>query len=100
MFKLLKITGSSLLPDFREGDFVLAFKIPFLKLRCRRGDVVVFKHPRYGLMIKKIEKVSNSGTRLIVHGTHPFSIDSRNFGPIDARDTVGKVVWHIEKKNS
>jgi phage repressor protein C with HTH and peptisase S24 domain len=97
MFKLLKVTGSSLLPDYREGDFVVTFKVPFLKHRYRRGDVVVFDHAQYGLMIKRVDRITPDGSQLIVKGTHPLSTDSRKFGPIDAGNTLGKVIWHVEK---
>ncbi|MCP5045650.1 MAG: hypothetical protein GY940_00650, partial [bacterium] len=79
---MLKVTGSSLLPDYRDGDFVVTFKIPVLKKRFRPGDVVVFHHPQYGLMIKRVDAVSHDGSLLTVTGTHPHSIDSRDFGPV------------------
>ena len=95
MFRLLKVTGISLKPDYLEGDFVLTLKIPLLKKRYRPGDVVVFSHPRYGLMIKKVESISRDGTKISVIGTHTLSTDSRDFGPVDMDSIIGKVIWHI-----
>ncbi len=37
MFFLLKVEGSSLEPDFVEGDFVLVSKIPFFFARSGRA---------------------------------------------------------------
>jgi signal peptidase I len=97
MFRLLKVKGGSLLPHYREGDFVVTLKVPFLKPRYRRGDVVVFDHPQYGVMIKQVADVSADGSRLTVLGAHPYSVDSRNFGPIPSSKVIGKVIKHIEK---
>jgi len=97
MFKLLKVSGSSLLPDYLDGDFVLTMRGFFglSRKRFRKGNVVVFNHNQYGIMIKKVAGVSDDGTRLTVIGTHPDSIDSRDFGPIHINDVIGKVIWHI-----
>lgn len=84
-------------PQYREGDFVLTYKIPFLKPRFRRGDVVVFEHPAYGTMIKQVDGVSADGLQLTVSGSHTYSVDSRNFGPIMSNQTIGKVLWHIKQ---
>ncbi|MCP5052091.1 MAG: hypothetical protein GY940_33290 [bacterium] len=96
MLRLLKVKGDSLMPDYRQGDFVVTFKAPFFKNRFLKGDVVVFHHPRLGLLIKKVDGVSGDGARLTVKGTHPSSIDSRDFGPVDTRNTIGKVIYHIK----
>lgn len=96
MFKLVKVKGSSMRPLYREGDFVLTYKIPFLKPRFRHGDTIVFDHPVYGTMIKQVDTVSADGSQLTVTGTHPYSVDSRNFGPVPIYQTVGKILWHIK----
>ena len=97
MFGIIKVTGHSLEPLFREGDFVLALKIPFLLRRLRPGDVIVFHHPLYGTLIKQVETILAGGEEIWVIGVHPDSTDSRQFGPIPAKDVIGKVVWHIRR---
>ena len=97
MFGILKVTGDSLAPDYREGDFVLVVKIPFLLKRLGRGDTIVFKHPDYGILIKRIDSLDTDGGEIYVTGTQPNSVDSRRFGPIRYRDVMGKVIWHIRK---
>ena len=42
MLKFIKVSGKSLLPEYREGDFVLVAKIPFFLRHIRQGDIVVF----------------------------------------------------------
>jgi signal peptidase I len=98
MLKLLKVTENSLAPEYQEGDFVLVAKIPFFFFKTlHQGDIVVFKQPLYGTMIKKIEQLFLLQREVYVVGTHPDSIDSHQFGAIAERDLVGKVIWHIQK---
>ncbi len=96
MLRLFKLTGESLTPEFRIGDFVLVSKIPFFFSPPSPGDVIAFRQPGYGLLIKRIDQVYPDG-RMKVTGSHPESVDSRAFGLVQREDLVGKVVWHIRK---
>ena len=96
MLRLLKITGESLTPEFQEGDFVFVSRIPFWFHSPSTGDIIAFHHPGYGLLIKRIQHTT-AEDGLFVMGSHPASIDSRVFGPINNRDVIGKVIWHIRK---
>ena len=96
MFKILRVTGKSLEPDFRDGDYVLVSKIPLLLRPVRRGDVVAFRKPPYGLLIKQVEYLTPQG-ELFVLGTHAASVDSLQFGPIRQQDLLGKVIAHVKK---
>ena len=99
MLRFIKVLGQSLAPDYREGDFVLVAKIPFLLNRLKKGDTVVFNHPVYGTMIKMVESSQAVRGEIFVLGTHQDSVDSRHFGPIRTADLIGKVIWHIRKPN-
>jgi nickel-type superoxide dismutase maturation protease len=92
--QIIKVTGESLSPFFRDGDYVLVAKFPFLLKRIKPGDILVFRHPLFGTMIKRLERLSPDGEDLFVVGEDAFSNDSRRFGPIRRADLVGKVVWH------
>lgn len=98
MLFLLRVEGSSLEPDYVEGDFVLVSKIPFLFRPVRTGDVVVFKHALYRTMIKYVDCFEPETGEVYVIGTNPESIDSRSFGPIQYEAVLGKVIWHIRNK--
>jgi phage repressor protein C with HTH and peptisase S24 domain len=93
MIKFIKVTGDSLSPAYKEGDYVMLITVPFLSFK--RGDTIVFRHTQYGTMIKNIDSIDSD--KIFVVGTHPLSIDSRQFGPIQRGDVVGKVIWHIKK---
>jgi signal peptidase I len=96
MLRLFKITGKSLEPIYQEGDFVLTSKIPFLMRAPRAGDFIVFRHPRLGVLIKCIERVTPAGA-LYVTGNRPSSHDSDDFGVIAPEYVLGKVVAAIKK---
>jgi phage repressor protein C with HTH and peptisase S24 domain len=96
MLRFLKVMGDSLAPEFQPGDFVLVSKIPFLFIPPSPGDVIAFRQPGYGLLIKRIQNISPGGG-LIVSGNQPESIDSRVFGTVRREDMIGKVIWHIRK---
>ena len=98
MFRLLKIRGHSLFPDFREGDFVVVANFPFPAGKIRAGDVIVFDQPGYDQMIKRVQQVLDDGLAYQVRGTQIESTDSRNFGPVARQRITGKVIWHIRQK--
>jgi nickel-type superoxide dismutase maturation protease len=97
MLQILKVTGESLAPEYQEGDFVLIAKIPFLLNRLKEDDVIAFRHPDYGVMIKRIAGLNPGQDQIFVLGTHEHSIDSRHFGTIQRSDLVGKVIWHLRQ---
>jgi len=86
-----------MLPAFRDGDFVLVCKIPFLFDKLKQGDVIAFRHKEYGTMIKKVQDLTPGEGEVNVIGTQENSVDSRRFGPIPYKDVLGKVIWHIKK---
>ena len=97
---IFKVTELSLTPDFQEGDFVITLKVPLLFDHYKEGDVIVFDQASYGRMIKRVQAVSPEDNSLFVLGSHPNSIDSREFGAVQTQSVLGKVIWHISKKAS
>jgi signal peptidase I len=97
MLKLVKIMGDSMSPDFEHGDFVLVSKIPFLFSSPRAGDVVLFRQPGYGVLIKRIHRIYPDGG-MEVMGTQADSTDSRVFGPVNPATLIGKVIGHIRRR--
>jgi signal peptidase I len=95
MLRIFRINGHSLEPEYQSGDFVLISKIPFLFHPPRSGEVIGFKHPAFGLLIKQIETFNPHTRQLTVLGTHSDSIDSREFGAVPLHQIIGKVLWHI-----
>jgi signal peptidase I len=98
MFKLLKVSGDSLRPAYQDGDFVLVSKIPYLFAPAKPKDVIAFRHPLYGTMIKMVGHLTADGKEIHVIGIHDRSVDSREFGVVSPKDIVGKVIWHIKRR--
>lgn len=89
MIKLFKIEGNSLYPFLKNGQRVLCLKrYNFLNLKI--GDFVVFYKKEYGLMVKRISQIKDN--KYFVKGTEPFSIDSRDFGPLKQDEIKYKVL--------
>lgn len=97
MLRFIKILNSSLSPEYQEGDFALIARIPLLMDSVRRGDVVAFRHPLHGLMIKKVSRVAGNGDQIYVIGTHENSVDSRQLGAVRKDTLIGRVIWHIRR---
>lgn len=95
MLRVIKVTGESLSPDYREGDYVVVTTIPFFLNRIQVGDVIVFRQPSYGTLIKKVAQVERAGEQFFVVGAHPDSVDSRHFGSVPRHALIGRVIWHI-----
>lgn len=90
LFAIIKVSGESLSPALHHGDYVLIGTAGIWRRRLRPGDVVVFHHPQYGRMIKRVRSISADAQELIVVGDAPGSVDSLTFGPIPWRAVVGK----------
>ncbi len=97
MLRILRVTGESLLPEYKEGDYVVITTLPFFFDSIKRGDTVIFRQAPYGTMMKYVEAVDARAGELFVVGSHPQSVDSRHFGAIHQSDLIGKVLWHIRK---
>lgn len=96
LFGILRVTGKSLYPQFKEGDFVIVSKIPFLLRGIRPGDVVVYNH--HGRRIKRVDHLERDGQAVFLVGTNPESVDSRAFGAVPIDWVLGKVILHVKRK--
>jgi nickel-type superoxide dismutase maturation protease len=81
------ITGDSMLPVLRAGDWVLVLRTG----RVGAGDVVAARDPRAGdrLLVKRAAWRGPDGWWLLGDNP-PASTDSRTFGPV--ADVLGRVV--------
>jgi hypothetical protein len=86
-----------MLPDLREGDFVLIGTAPFFLKRLKVGDTIVFQHKLYGTLIKHIASFDAETAEVYVEGTSPESLDSRRLGTIRRENIRGKVIAHFSK---
>lgn len=83
-------------PTLTSGEKVIIKKKWFF-CSLRKGDIVVFHHqPNQKILIKRIFKKTNNKFFLIGDNV-TASTDSRNFGYIDNKSIIGKVIF--SKKN-
>jgi len=97
MFKILKIHGDSMSPDFQEGDFVIILTASFILNRLKVGDDIIFSHKLYGTLIKRIASFDPNTAGVYVEGTSEDSLDSRRLGTIRSENIKGKVIAHFSK---
>lgn len=82
-----------MLPTLKPGQDVLVFCWAYLWSQPKVGDIVVIKHGNRE-MVKRIQKIRDR--EVIVTGDNKDkSTDSRNFGPINKDQIMGKVVWFV-----
>ena len=96
MLRVFRIKGDSLYPEYRNGDYVITAWSPLAFKRLKLGDIIAFKHPQYGLLIKQVVRILHSQQMLEVRGTVLESVDSRSFGPIPMHIVLGRVIWHFK----
>jgi len=41
-----KVSGSSMFPNFKDGDYIITDKVTYRFSKPARGDIIVFKNPR------------------------------------------------------
>lgn len=87
-----KIEGKSMLPTFKSGDVILVNRFSYLFSKPKVGDVIVLKKKKF--IIKRITKINKN--RLFIKGENKKeSTDSRNFGWVDRKEIIGKVIYKI-----
>jgi signal peptidase I len=97
MFRIHKVTGDSMSPDFQQGDFVLIATSDFVRKRLKVGDIIIFEHKLYGTLIKRIASFDPETAEAYVEGTRPDSLSSLRLGTIRRNAIRGKVIAHISK---
>ena len=94
-FARFEVSGASMEPAFRDGDWLIVDRTA-LKKRCpRMGDVVVVRDPEWAVpwLVKRVWRVADDG-QLELRGDNPAaSRDSRNFGLVPASRVEGLVRW-------
>ncbi len=88
------IRGHSMEPTFRHGSRVLASSIPYIISPPKVGDIVIVKKKTETLFVKRIQKVQKD--RYFLIGDNPTdSLDSRQFGWVEKKDIIGKVIFAL-----
>ena len=88
-----KVSGDSMLPCYRSGDFVLTYRCSLNKLK--RGDAVVVNHNHFGIIIKRINGIDGLASLTLIGDNFLQSTDTETLGEINFKQVLGKVIFHI-----
>lgn len=97
MIGICKISGDSMLPHYKDGDYVVYLSALF-GANYSIGQCVVVQHADYGLIIKRIAKVRE-------HHNYGLKSESGNglneqqLGVVHRGQIKGRVIWHIQARN-
>lgn len=92
--QLLRVTGDSMIPNFHDGEQIIAEKVSIQFEELKRGDIVIFKHPsdEDKLIIKRIIGMPNESARITEGNVYiNGKILEEPYLPTSATTTAGKV---------
>lgn len=94
-FRRFAISGTSMLPTLRPGDWVLVDQQAYRARLPRRGHIVVARDPRQPErhLVKRVSSVDLHGAVRLAGDNAESSTDSRDFGAIPAEFVSGRVRW-------
>ena len=102
-FGTVKVAGGSMLPAYRDGDWLLVswiHKVPSVETidNALIGKVVVIEQEsRPGIyLIKRVRKFDSG--KYWVEGDGAGSADSRNWGWLEAKEIIGVVLFRYFRK--
>lgn len=94
LFPLIRVCGDSMSPTLLDGEYLIGTRL-FNKKSCEIGGVYVFRPPydsedrKY--VIKRLHHIR--GGKYFFIGDNPeCSYDSRNYGYVDSKNIVAKIV--------
>ncbi len=95
-FRLFKVSGDSMVPAFREGDYVITRHRRLGAIRP--GDVVTVNHPRFGRIIKRVKCINPDATYELSGDNALGSTPTDELGATRAQQILGKVIGQIKAR--
>ena len=97
MFRIIKVEGESMSPDYNSGDYVLVSRFPLLLHMVRIDSVLVFKSRKYGILIKKVSEIDKVQKKYFLKGSNQMSLSTEMIGAIDEKSIIGSVLLHFRR---
>jgi len=95
MFRIIKVDGESMSPDFNDGDYVLISRIPLMMRHVKLNSILVFNTAKYGILIKKVS-VIDKDNRYFFTGINSLSLTTDKIGAVSEKDILGSVILHFK----
>jgi signal peptidase I len=98
-FNINRVTGMSMHPRLPDGSFILLRSVSSSTFKSGRrfkiGDMVKFRHLRYGMIIKTITAIDEEG-RYWLRGEHASSVTMNQIGPVLGEQILAKVILTLK----
>lgn len=80
-------------PTLKDGEVVLVDRAANIEV----GDIVVAKHPveQSGEVVKRVERITDTGHYFLLGDNLNDSIDSRHYGSVRSEYIKGKVIARL-----
>ena len=91
-WKLLRVSGNSMVPALNNGDLLIAKRICFPK-KVAVGDIVEIEHPDFGKIVKFVKELKLDKVRL--YGSGLSSVDSGQIGWVRNANLKSLVLFRI-----
>lgn len=100
------VHGSSMVPNFENGDYLIIDEISYQFRQPERGEVIVFRYPKSpsqffikriaGLPGENIGNIALADDEYFVLGDNSFaSSDSRFWGPVKSKLIIGRAILRL-----
>ena len=93
-FLLFDVEEKSMMPVLAPGDSILVCKFLLIK----KGDIIVIKNPQKDrkrkYLIKRVDALNSNKIYVIGENTKE-SIDSRQFGWVERKNVIGKMIAKV-----
>lgn len=95
MLKFYRVSGRSMEPTLRDGDYVVAATRLW---RPREKKLVVAQHKKYGVLVKRVKRRTSKGYYLASDNT--LGTTSETIGEIAENQLIGPVIFKVRRPAS
>ncbi len=95
MLAVYRAKGNSMSPQIKSGDYIVLFT--WLIFKPWPGMLVVFNHPKYGVILKSVVDVNHKKKTFSSQGLSPMSVDAINLKNNPISSIKGFVIWQLYK---
>ncbi|MYG64446.1 MAG: peptidase S24 [Synechococcus sp. SB0669_bin_7] len=92
-FRIVRVSGLSMVPALADGDFVLFRRFLPGESPCP-GTIVIVRHRRLGIIIKLLDQETKPG-HFRLRGLSALSTDSNRMGNTARQNIMGQAVLRI-----